>query len=222
LRQVSPEDILRARLQHGLATITRHGIAFKGLIYSSALAVAQGWFERARCFGNWSMEISYDQRSVDPIYVTGKKLLNFEKLHLVGHCARFRCLTWGEYDGFRAKSRQEMAEPLSQKLLQAITSSSITPSSKIGDCTNPLLLPDTASHPKYLTNTHKINVIDCIVRHFLARDISLKDAYFHMLQDHYSVSGSNGKGKIVNKLKTSFPSYRQFHYFLKKRLASNR
>jgi len=65
-----PEDVVRfAVMPTDKATVTGKGIRFKGLFYSSDKAVDEGWFEKARSKGTWSVPISYDYRDMASIYV---------------------------------------------------------------------------------------------------------------------------------------------------------
>lgn len=64
-----PEDRVRlALLPRGEATVTEHGLEFKGCIYTCPKAIERGWFVAARK-RRFKLMVSYDGRLVDSIYV---------------------------------------------------------------------------------------------------------------------------------------------------------
>lgn len=64
-----PAEFLRQNLLPSeRAAVTRAGIEFRGCYYSCDEAVARGWFVRSSR-GTFSVEVSYDRRLVDKIYV---------------------------------------------------------------------------------------------------------------------------------------------------------
>lgn len=69
LRQY-PEDLVRfSLLPSDTATVTVNGIRFKGDFYTCQKSVEERWFDRARQSGNWKINISYDPRNMDEIYL---------------------------------------------------------------------------------------------------------------------------------------------------------
>ncbi|BBH15059.1 Mu transposase C-terminal domain-containing protein [Chromobacterium haemolyticum] len=65
-----PEDRVRfCLLPVGTATVTTYGLKFLGSYYSCAKAIEAHWFDIARQRGRWSVEISYDPRFKDEIYL---------------------------------------------------------------------------------------------------------------------------------------------------------
>ena len=58
------------------ATVTTHGIYFKGCYYTCVKAMEERWFDQARQTKRWKVPISYDPRDRDIIYLheAGKKL----------------------------------------------------------------------------------------------------------------------------------------------------
>ncbi len=65
-----PEDLVQiALMPSDEATVTTHGIRYQGMHYSCPLAIKEHWFERARQRGTWKVNISYDPRAMDRLYL---------------------------------------------------------------------------------------------------------------------------------------------------------
>ncbi|WP_096186323.1 Mu transposase C-terminal domain-containing protein [Evansella halocellulosilytica] len=80
LRHAS-EDIVKLNLMPtGKATVTAKGIAYKGLLYGSKQSLKERWFEKARNRGTWKIEISYDPRNMDYIYLRAEDGLSKGKI----------------------------------------------------------------------------------------------------------------------------------------------
>ncbi len=84
-------DILRLNLlPRGKASISRAGIKFKGLSYSSEKAISQQWFIKPTVR---SIEIVYDPRSVNKIYIPHDNGLEYEVCYLLDNCNQYKnCL----------------------------------------------------------------------------------------------------------------------------------
>ncbi len=83
-----PEDIVKLNLMPAdKATITPKGIRFKQLYYTCEKATKQQWFERARSKSmtkeQKSLNISYDPRKPDIIYLRSPDGRDFEKCFLI-------------------------------------------------------------------------------------------------------------------------------------------
>ena len=72
LRTFPKETIRLALMPRETGSITEKGIYFKKLYYSCPEAREELWFERARKNGRYSVDISYDPRDMNKIYVWGK------------------------------------------------------------------------------------------------------------------------------------------------------
>lgn len=57
-------------LPRDTASVTEHGVLFKGCYYTSQHLLSRGWFSDART-GRFKVEVAYDHRLVDNIYVLG-------------------------------------------------------------------------------------------------------------------------------------------------------
>lgn len=68
LTRYDVEHVRMELLASDQASVTEHGIEFRGCLYTTDAAVARGWFARARQ-GRFKVTVSYDMRLVDNIYV---------------------------------------------------------------------------------------------------------------------------------------------------------
>ncbi|WP_271672249.1 Mu transposase C-terminal domain-containing protein [Bradyrhizobium sp. CCBAU 51627] len=73
LRQLSYEEVALAVMPRDSARITPNGIRFRGGFYTCDQAEADRWFWKARNKGGWSVEVSYDPRSLDKLYLWNSK-----------------------------------------------------------------------------------------------------------------------------------------------------
>ncbi|MGU8833492.1 Mu transposase C-terminal domain-containing protein [Clostridium perfringens] len=84
------EDIVKLNLMpKDTATVTFKGIKFKGMLYSCDKALKENWFDLAREKGSWKIEVSYDSRNMNNIYIRTNKGRDFEKCHLLEHQSRY-------------------------------------------------------------------------------------------------------------------------------------
>lgn len=88
-----PEDIVKLNLMPtGIATITARGIKFKGMRYSCEKAIRELWFDRARSQNSNrldKLDISYDARNPNFIYIRDPNGRGFEKCFLVESESRY-------------------------------------------------------------------------------------------------------------------------------------
>jgi hypothetical protein len=89
-----PEDIIKLNLMPvDRATITARGIKFKGMYYTCEKAKKEYWFEKARSNllskTDKFLEISYDIRNLDYIYLRSPDGRDFEKCYLIDPEARY-------------------------------------------------------------------------------------------------------------------------------------
>jgi len=87
----APEDVVKLNLMPtGKATVTAKGIVYKGLLYGSKQSLKERWFEKARNRGTWKVEISYDPRNMDYLYLRDENGLGFDKCFLLEHQQRYK------------------------------------------------------------------------------------------------------------------------------------
>ena len=85
------EDIVKLNLMPSdFATVTPKGIQFKGILYASSEALKERWFEKARRNGSWRIEISYDPRNMNFLYIKKDSGTDYEKCFLLDHQNKFK------------------------------------------------------------------------------------------------------------------------------------
>lgn len=84
-------DVLRLNiLPKGRASISRAGIRFKGLYYSSDKALKEQWFVNLKVR---SIEIVYDPRNMSKIYIPYNNGLDFDECYLIDNSLQYKnCL----------------------------------------------------------------------------------------------------------------------------------
>lgn len=78
------EDIVKLNLlptDH--AIVTFRGIKFKSMYYSCEQAMKEMWFDKARNKGSWKIDISFDPRNMNLIYLRDERGRSFEKCRLI-------------------------------------------------------------------------------------------------------------------------------------------
>ncbi|MFX0549536.1 Mu transposase C-terminal domain-containing protein [Hathewaya histolytica] len=81
-------EILRLNiLPKGKASVSRAGIRFKGLYYSSDKAVKEQWFINLKVR---NIEIVYDPRNVDKIYIPSENGLDYDECYLIDTSKQYK------------------------------------------------------------------------------------------------------------------------------------
>lgn len=107
LRNV-PEDIVKLHLMPSdMATVTPRGIKFKNLYYGSPLMLKERWTEKARMNGTWKIEVCFDPRNMNYIYIKDKNGISFEKCYLLDHQERYKDKTLDEIQNLLALEKLE-------------------------------------------------------------------------------------------------------------------
>ena len=71
-------QILLSLMPRDTATVTHNGIMFKQLKYSSERAIKEQWFLKANVQKSWKVNISYDPRNMNKIYLWEVGATNFD------------------------------------------------------------------------------------------------------------------------------------------------
>ncbi len=74
LSELSLDEIALAVMPLDKARVTEKGIRFKGGYYTCDLAERDEWFHKARSNGEWPVDVSYDPRSLEKLYIWQKQL----------------------------------------------------------------------------------------------------------------------------------------------------
>ncbi|KRG13975.1 DNA-binding protein [Virgibacillus soli] len=98
LRKVSQETVKFYLMPKDKATITAKGIKYKKMLYSCETALKESWFAKARNDGSWKVDISYDTRNMNNIYLHTKNELLFETCSLLNHQERYQNKTIEEIE----------------------------------------------------------------------------------------------------------------------------
>lgn len=88
--RIFPEDIIRLNLMPSdRALVSGKGIIFKGVGYGCDTALKEMWFEKARNKGSWHIEVSYDKRNMDQIYIRAEDGRSFESCSILERDSRY-------------------------------------------------------------------------------------------------------------------------------------
>lgn len=108
-------DILRLNvLPHGRATISRAGIKFKNLLYGSKRAIEEQWYAKLK---NKSIDIVYDPRHLDKIYIPNDNGMDYETCILLEPSQQYK-LDFLEDVVFQQQLRNELEEEERSKQVQ--------------------------------------------------------------------------------------------------------
>lgn len=108
-------DILRLNiLPRGRATISRAGIKFKNLLYGSKRAIEEQWYAKLK---NKSIDIVYDPRHLDKIYIPNDNGMDYETCILLESSQQYK-LDFLEDVVFQQQLRNELEEEERSKQVQ--------------------------------------------------------------------------------------------------------
>lgn len=89
--QQRPENLVKLCLMPtDKASITKEGIKFKNMRYTSVQAIKDKWFEKAANRKAWKEKICYDPRNMNYIYIPGPGYRSYEVCRLMDHQAQYR------------------------------------------------------------------------------------------------------------------------------------
>ncbi|MDK2799712.1 MAG: hypothetical protein PWP27_2526 [Clostridiales bacterium] len=112
-----PEDIVKLNLMpRDIATVTAQGIKFKDIYYGSEVALKEYWFEKARNKGSWKIDICYDPRNMNYIYIPGSDNKSFEKCFLLKHEERYLDKSYEEIEYLIEKEKIELKQKEEEEL----------------------------------------------------------------------------------------------------------
>jgi len=114
-----PEDLVKFSLMpKEQASVTHTGIAFRGRFYTCPMAMEERWFDKARQDGRWKVEVSYDPRDMDQIYlhVIGQRIA-FEVCTLTDRSRADRHLSSWEIDQVDQRDKHRQANERTDAVL---------------------------------------------------------------------------------------------------------
>ena len=120
-----PEDILKLNLMPaGRATVTGRGIRFKGMRYSCDQAIEEQWFDQARSHAleaaDKYLDVSYDPRSMNFIYIRFEGGRGFEKCFLLPSEERYRDKSLDEIEYLREYERLTCQRSRGEELQKSV------------------------------------------------------------------------------------------------------
>ena len=117
LRKEDPKKIIFYLMPQDKATVTSRGIRFKGMLYTCDMAIKESWFVKARSKRSWKVNISYDTRNINNIYIHTHDEKIFEPCFLIEHQERFMNRTIDEIEDL-IKRESEKAKNEEISILQ--------------------------------------------------------------------------------------------------------
>lgn len=113
-----PEELVKFSLMPtGKASVTTEGIKFQGAFYSGERAMAQRWFDQARQGNGRSVDVSYDPRGMDEIYVHGDEPMSFDTCSMTDRSRALRGLSLQEIDEALTLSANNSANHRTEALM---------------------------------------------------------------------------------------------------------
>lgn len=94
LRYIDEEIVKLNLMPSDFAIVTARGIQFKSVFYACAAALKERWFEQARVKGTWKIEVSYDPRNMNFLYIKKDNGMDYEKCFLLDHQSKFKDKTY--------------------------------------------------------------------------------------------------------------------------------
>lgn len=101
LARRSADTVRFALLPRDTASVTEAGIVFKGCHYGLPKEMGNGWFVKARSRGRFTVDVSYDPRRVDAIYVHAPRTaFGYHVATLLKRSEEYRGLTFNEVHAY--------------------------------------------------------------------------------------------------------------------------
>lgn len=109
--RTAPRDLTRLHLlPRKSAMVAYRGIHLgRGLYYTCELAQREGWFARARGRSAWKVEVSYDPRAIETVYLHLDNRQQLEPCRLLDASGAFRGRDWHEVIDHFAWEKQSVA-----------------------------------------------------------------------------------------------------------------
>ncbi len=109
--RAAARDLVRLHLlPRKSAMVTYRGLHLgRGLYYTCDLAQREGWFARARGRSAWKVEVSYDPRAIETVYLHLDNRQQLEPCRLLDASRAFRGRDWHEVIDHFAREKQSAA-----------------------------------------------------------------------------------------------------------------
>jgi hypothetical protein len=95
-----PQELVQYSLMpRDKGVVTEHGIRFKTVYYTCQKAMDERWFDKARQDGRWNVELAYDPRCLDVVYLAGKEgKVSFERCTMTSRSRALRNVSIAEIE----------------------------------------------------------------------------------------------------------------------------
>ncbi|WP_282241098.1 Mu transposase C-terminal domain-containing protein [Psychrobacillus sp. NEAU-3TGS] len=107
LKKPNIKDIKFYLLPRDKATITENGIRYKKMFYTTARAINEQWFSKARKDGSWKVDFSYDPRNMDVIYLHTNDEERYIPCTLLNHQDRYKDKTIEEIEQLLENEKED-------------------------------------------------------------------------------------------------------------------
>jgi len=122
LQAISDHNLFRMNLlPKGKARITRAGIKFKGLAYGSEKALNEQWYLKMK---NQSIEVVYDPRSMNHIYVPHKDGRSFDVCYLLDTSIQYKDNSFDEVEFYKQLLQESKTKEKNQQVESTINTDS--------------------------------------------------------------------------------------------------
>ncbi|KZL93247.1 Mu transposase C-terminal domain-containing protein [Clostridium magnum] len=108
LRTVSDTYLKLNLLRDGVAKVTEKGIEFVGRIFRCDIGTVENWYPKARNSGYWNVNIRYDSRNLNIIYVIDSKGNRFITCYLSAEENLYRDKTYEEITAYLNDMKVEL------------------------------------------------------------------------------------------------------------------
>lgn len=116
--RILPEEMILSHLYPiDQASVTARGVLYKKILYASDYTLKNEWFQRARIYGSWKVNICYDPRDLTCIYVMDEGERGVLKLTLLDHLMKYANKGIEEIEQV-AKHEQKVDEKSKERELQ--------------------------------------------------------------------------------------------------------
>lgn len=87
-------------MRRGGATVTAKGIKFRDFYYDCEKAIIENWYTQARVKKSWRVDISFDTRNMNNIYIINEADNRFEICTLRSECSFYKDCTFEEIEDY--------------------------------------------------------------------------------------------------------------------------
>ena len=120
LRSVAEKTLKLCLMPTGSALVTGKGIQFQGVSYLSEKAIRERWFENARAKGSFRVQVSYDPRNMDSVYIWQSGEEEFEACFLPDWEEKYRGKSLDEIRFLQAEEKLLKGKHLSAQMQRRV------------------------------------------------------------------------------------------------------